>query len=98
MTIRGILKFSLIGFALQVLIHILVVIWGGAYLGECLFTLYLPWLKLGVFLFDPFLEGGGHALSLGGILGYLLGVLVYSLLLGAAICYFYEDRKMRTRI
>lgn len=95
MNVRGILKFSLVGFALQILIHVLVVIWGGSYLGEFLFTVYLPWLKLGVFLFDPLFEGGGHALSLGGILGYLLGILINSLFIGIVIFYLDKYRKVR---
>lgn len=86
MNFRCVLRFSLVGFALQVVINVL-----GTFLGEwsnrLLGDVYWPFVRLGLIL-DASSEGGGHALQGGGILGYLLGVFVYSVLIGAAICYF----------
>ena len=90
MTFRSILKFSLIGFAIQALLFVLVILlplpvrklWA---------NLYFPWTELGGIL-DRSSGAGGHAFQGGVILAFLLGVLVYSLLIGAAICYFYERK------
>ena len=95
MTIRGLLKFSLVVFAFQILVHIFGAILGaGVGFWHFLGYVYLPWVKLGGIL-DNSSGSSGHAFQGGGILGYLLGILIYSLLLGAVICYFYEDRKVK---
>lgn len=95
MTIRGILKFSLVGFAPQILIHVFGAILGaGVRFWHFLGYVYLPWVKLGGLL-DNSSGTGGHAFQGGGILGYLLGILIYSLFFGVAICYLYEHRKIK---
>ncbi len=95
MTIRGILKFSLVGFALQILIHIFGAILGaGVGFWHFLGYVYLPWVKLGGLL-DNSSGAGEHAFQGGGMLGYLLGILIYSLFFGVIICYLYEHLKIK---
>jgi hypothetical protein len=95
MTIRGLLKFSPVGLALQILVHVFGAVLGaGVGFWHFLGNVYLPWVMLGGIL-DTFSGTGGHAFQGGGILGYLLGILIYSLLLGAVICYFCEDRRVK---
>ena len=80
------LKFGFVGFTLQVVMFIL-----GAFVSLPLPYLYLPWVKLGDFVFPP--GPGLDALPEGAILGFFVGVSVYSLLIGVAICYFRQRSK-----
>ena len=91
MTFRSVLKFSLIGFALQVLLFVFAML-APLSLRKLWANLYFPWTELGKIL-DSSSGAGGHAFQGGIILTFLLGVLVYSLLIGAAISYFYERQK-----
>jgi hypothetical protein len=92
MNYRCVFKFSLVGFALQIVIHIFAGVAGISVRKPLLGTLYWPWIKLGGAL-DSSSGAGGHAFQGGVILGYLTGVFVYSLLIGAAICYFKQARQ-----
>ena len=90
MTVRSMLKFSLVGFALQVLLFVVAIL-APLSLRRFWANLYFPWTKLGEIL-DSSSGAGGHAFQGGVILGFLLGVLVYSLLIGVVIHYFYERK------
>jgi hypothetical protein len=90
MKIRYILLFSPAGFMLQVLLLV------SSNLAEkstrfLLFSPYSPWLSLGGIL-DRNSGAGGHAFQGGAVLGFLAGVLVYSLLIGALLGYIYERK------
>jgi len=93
MTLRGIFKFSLVGFALQVLLFVFAIL-APLSLRKLWANLYFPWTEFGEIL-DSSSGAGGHAFQGGVILGFLLGVLVYSLLIGVVICYFYERHKVK---
>jgi len=88
MSLRCALKFSLICFILQVAINILAVFLG-VWINRLLGDLYWPFVRIGLIL-DGSSGSSGHAMQGGGILGYLIGILVYSLLIGVAICFFKE--------
>lgn len=90
MTFRSILKFSLVGFALQALLFVFA-IFAPLWLRRFWANLYFPWTKLGEIL-DSSSGAGGQAFQGAVILGFLLGVLVYSLLIGVMIYYFYERK------
>ena len=92
MNFRLALLFSAAVLAFQIILHVI------AFKGSDLLALavmkfiYMPWISLGVLL-DRSSGPGGHAFSGGAILGWLAGVLVYSLLIGAALAYLTERYK-----
>lgn len=86
MKFRRIILFSLVGFLLQVILHIFAII-SFAFRKHVLANLYLPWARLGETL-DHNSGAGGHAFQGGIIPGYLLGILFYSFLLGVLLSYF----------
>lgn len=91
MTFRGILKFSLVGFAVQALLFVFAFFVGLSF-RKAWANLYWVWIDLGGIL-DRSSGAGGHAFQGGAILGLLLSILVYSLLIGAVICYFYQRHR-----
>ena len=70
------------GFGLQVGFLILFAVMG---LGKIVETVYWHWLLLGNWVFPS--GAGGHAMPGGAILGFLFGMFIYSLLIGAAFAY-----------
>lgn len=86
MKFRRIILFSFVGFLLQVILHIFAMS-SFAFRKHVLANLYLPWAWLGETL-DHNSGAGGHAMQGRVILAYLIGVLVYSLLLGVLLSYF----------
>lgn len=94
MTYRCVLKYSLICFVSQIAFNILT-IFLGVRINRLVGDLYWPFVKLGLVL-DRSSGSGGHAMQGGGILGYMIGILVYSLLIGAAICLFKQRSKKPT--
>lgn len=90
MKIRYIFLFSPAGFILQFLLLVF-----SFYVEKStrllLLNPYLPWLNLGEIL-DRNSGAGGHAFAGGAILGVLVGVLVYSLLIGIFLGYVYEKK------
>jgi hypothetical protein len=85
MNIRKLIKFSLIGLALQIVIFV-VGAFAGQLLRNVLSKLYWPWLIMGNSIAPS--GSAGHALPGGAMLGFGLGVVAYSLLIGLAIYYF----------
>src|SRR5687768_1899632 len=80
---------SFVGFALQVLLFF-VALASRSFRMNLYAGIYLWWVEFGGSL-DRSSGSGGHAFQGGAILGFLLGVLVYSLLIGlagAVICTF----------
>jgi hypothetical protein len=90
MKIRYIFLFSPAGLMPQILLLIL-----SQYVEQStrflLFSPYSPWLSLGGIL-DRNSGAGGHAFQGGAILGFLVGVLVYSLPIGIFLGYIYEKK------
>jgi hypothetical protein len=69
------------GFGLQILLLILFAMMD-LKISE---TVYWPWLLLGEWVAPS--GPGGHAMPGGAILGFLVGMFVYSLVIGAALFY-----------
>lgn len=80
MSITSLLKYFAIGFVAQVMIFIVAGTFGT---GESEVAIYVPW----VFLGERILPSGpaGHAMPLGGMLGFLVGLTAYSLLTGFVV-------------
>ena len=92
MTFGSVLKFSLVGFALQALLFV-IAMFAGLSIRKAWANLYWVWIELGG-LFDRSSGSGGHAFAGGAILGFFLGVSVYSLLISVVICYFRARRSV----
>ena len=85
MIFSRIILYSLAGFALQLILNVLAFYWGlKNWLLMTLVYIYSPWTSIGETL-DRSSGSGGHAMQGGWILGYLVGILVYSLLIGIII-------------
>lgn len=80
--IGRLLKFSLIGFLLQVGAFLIGQFTPQTY-RDSVFFFYKPWFILGEYLFPS--GAGGHAFPGGAMLGWLVSVVVYSVLIGTAI-------------
>lgn len=89
MTFRGILKFLPVGLVLQIILFVLAFSVGGAS-RKAWASCYWIWIELGGIL-DNSSGSGGHAFQGGAILGFLLGVIIYSLFFGAIVYYFYKS-------
>ena len=81
MTVRSVLKWVPVGFALQMMLIILVDSFVG--IANISDTGYGPWVALG----ESALPAGpaGLAMSLGATFGLLFGMLVYSIVVGVVI-------------
>ena len=86
MTARSVLKWTPVGFALQMLIIILFDLFVG--LGNLSKTGYGPWISLGEFALPA--GPSGLAMSLGAMFGLLFGMLIYSLVVGTVLCLLRE--------
>ncbi|HUR97285.1 MAG TPA: hypothetical protein VMZ26_04375 [Pyrinomonadaceae bacterium] len=82
MPIRRLLKYVPAGIGLQILFLFLAAMTG---LGKVSTAAYWPWILLGNSTGPS--GASGHAMPGGAILGFLLGMFVYSLLIGAGIYY-----------
>ncbi|MEP7075713.1 MAG: hypothetical protein ABI878_07870 [Acidobacteriota bacterium] len=94
MKVSLLLKFSLIGLAVQILLIVLSTLIDIEY-RKIFFGVYKPWLSVGEFFFPS--GSGGHALPGGAILGWLLGVIVYSLVIGL-VAYVATNARSRKAI
>jgi len=92
MNFPRVILFSAAGVILQILLHVLAFTGSDSLAAAVIRFVYGPWIRLGDFL-DRASGSGGHAFSGGAILGWLVGVLVYSLLIGAMLAYLTERYK-----
>lgn len=83
MNSRCILKYSAVGLGLQILFIAIGALTGLTQLAR---ALYWPWIVAVGSLARS--DAAGHAMAGGGILGFLVGVVVYSLVIGAGLCYW----------
>jgi hypothetical protein len=76
MKFRSFFLCALVGFSLQIVLHLV----GPR---EILRLLYEPWFGFGEAIFPS--GAGGHALPGGAMLGWIAAILLYSLIIGTAI-------------
>ena len=81
MTARSILKWTPLGFAMQMLLIVLVDAFVGV--GNFSDTGYGPWIEIGESVLP--IGSGGLAMSVGAIAGLLFGMFVYSVVVGAVL-------------
>ena len=88
MTLRSVLKWAPVGFALQMLLIILVDSFVG--LPDLSETGYGPWIAIG----ESFLPSApvGFAMSPGAIVGLLLGMFAYSAVVATVLCLIRQPR------
>jgi hypothetical protein len=80
MTSRDILKYGAVGFGLEILLIVLFAMMG---LGKVTEAIYWPWLLAGNWASPS--GAAGHAMPGGAMLGFLIGMIVYALILGAVL-------------
>jgi hypothetical protein len=73
MRIAQILKYSLVGFGLQIIWFVIAIMMPLG-MRRSMFTIYDPWLSVGGYLFASS-GGGGHAMAGDAIAGLLIGVV-----------------------
>ena len=82
------------GIAIAVQLALLVLSLFIYYLGAFLY-IYWPWMQLIGYLTG---ENGGHAMAGTAIIGWMIGMIFYSLVVGVVTCYFRQGRRTRQTI
>lgn len=80
MASRKILKYGALGLGIEIVLIVLFALMG---LGKVTEAIYWPWLMAGNGIFPS--GAGGHAMPGGAMLGFIVGMIVYALVIGAAL-------------